>query len=139
MNSEIPNSGATVRPPEPDSAAGLLSRLVEDVSALFRNEVALAKAELAQAAAQAKAGVASMAMGAAVLVTGLLALVAAAVLALSQVVEPWLAALIIGAVLAVVGFVMIAGGKKKVDPSAFSLERTQASLRRDTEVVRRAS
>jgi hypothetical protein len=138
---ERPNAGAglNARQPDPDSAAGLLSRLVNDVSALFRNEVALAKAELTRAANRAKVGAVSMATGAAVLVAGLLALVAAAILALAQVVEPWLAALLIGAALAIVGFVMLSSGKKKIEPSAFTLERTQQSLRRDSEIVRRAS
>lgn len=140
MSIDLSNiANANGRAPDPDSAAGLLSRLVNDVSALFRNEVALAKAELSHAATAAKAGIASMATGAAVLVAGLLALVAAAILALAEVVDPWLAALIVGAVLAIAGFVMVSAGKKKLDPSAFTLARTQESLRQDTEVVRRAS
>lgn len=127
-----------VRPAaEDESATGLLSRLVNDVSALFRNEVALAKAEFSDAATKAKAGIASMATGGAVLLAGLLSLVAAAILALAEVLAPWLSALIVGGLLSIVGFVMISAGKKKIEPSAFKLERTQESLRRDGDVVAR--
>ena len=124
-------------PGEQESATNLLSRLVNDITALFRNELALAKAEFSKAATNAKLGVAGMAAGAAVLLAGALSLVAAAILGLAEVIEPWLAALIVGVALGVIGFVMLQSAKKKLEPSALSLERTQHSLRRDAEVVAR--
>ena len=39
--------------------------------------------------------------------------------------------------LGVIGFVMLQSAKKKLEPSALSMERTQQSLRRDAEVVAR--
>jgi preprotein translocase subunit SecG len=124
-------------PMEQESAANLLSRLVGDVTALFRNELALAKAELSKAATNVKVGVAGIATGAAVLLAGALALVAAAILGLAEVMDPWLAALIVGVALGVIGFVMIQSAKKKLEPSALTMERTQQSLRQDAEVVAR--
>jgi hypothetical protein len=52
------SSQASPRPTEtePDSAAGLLTRLMGEVSTLFRQEIALAKAEVSQPASEAKAG-----------------------------------------------------------------------------------
>ena len=126
------------RPPgEHESASNLLSRLVSDITALFRNELALAKAEFSKAATNAKLGVAGMAAGAAVLLAGALSIVAAAILGLAEVMEPWLAALVVGVALGVIGFVMLKSAKKKLEPSALSMERTQQSLRRDAEVVAR--
>lgn len=133
-------SSNSVPPGSADSepASALLMRLLNDASALLRNEIALAKSEVFHALTQAKTGAMNIAMGAAVVVAGALALLAAAILVLALIVPPWLAALIVGILLVGIGVVMLITGKKKVAPSAFTLERTQESLRRDTEVLRRA-
>ena len=110
---------------EPDSAAGLLSRLMGEVSTLFRKEIALAKAEVSEAASEAKAGAISLVAGGAI------------VLLLAERMEPWLAALIVAVVVGVIGFVMIQSGKKKLDPLSFKPERTQDALRKDKEMVQR--
>jgi len=130
-------SSMSRQPGEQESASNLLSRLVGDITALFRNELALAKAEFSKAATNAKLGVAGMAASAAVLLAGALSIVAAAILGLAEVMEPWLAALVVGVALGVIGFVMLQSAKKKLEPSALSMERTQQSLRRDAEVVAR--
>jgi uncharacterized membrane protein len=122
---------------EPDSAAGLLSRLMGEVSTLFRKEIALAKAEVSEAASEAKAGAVSLVAGGAILFAAVLVLLAAIVLLLAERMDPWLAALIVGVVVAVIGFVMIQSGKKKLDPSSFKPERTQDALRKDKEMVQR--
>jgi hypothetical protein len=131
------NSEATrpTRPLEDESAPGLLGRLIEDVTSLFRNELALARAETMEAAHKAKAGVGSVATGGAVALLGGIALVAAAVLGLATVMDAWLAALIVGGVLAIVGYAMMNAGKKRLEPSNFTLDRTQESLRRDKETA----
>lgn len=118
-----------------ESAPGLLGRLIDDVTQLFRNELALARAETMEAAHRAKSGVGAVATGGAVLLAGVLALVAAAILGLAHVVAPWLAALIVGVVLAAVGYGMVAAGRRQLEPSNFNLERTQASMRRDRDTV----
>ena len=125
----------TTRPLEDESAPGLLGRLIEDVTGLFRNELALARAETMEAAHSAKAGVGAVATGGAVALLGGIALVAAAVLGLATLMSAWLAALIVGVVLAVVGYAMLKAGKKRLEPSNFTLDRTQESLRRDKETV----
>ena len=125
----------TTRPLEDESAPGLLGRLIEDVTSLFRNELALARAETMEAAHTAKAGVGAVATGGAVVLLGGIALVAAAVLGLATVMSAWLAALIVGVVLAVIGYAMVKAGKKRLEPSNFRLDRTQESLRRDKETV----
>ena len=122
---------------EQDSTANLLSRLVGDITALFRNELALAKAEFTKAATNVKLGVAGIAAAGAVLLAAALSIVAAAILGLAEVMDPWLAALVVGVALGVIGFVMLQSAKKKLEPSALSMERTQHSLRRDADVVAR--
>jgi len=122
---------------EADSAAGLLSRLMGEVSTLFRKEIALAKAEVSEAASEAKAGAISLVAGGAIVFAAVLVLLAAIVLLLAERMDPWLAALIVAVVVAAVGFVMIQSGKKKLAPSSFKPERTQDALRKDKEMVQR--
>jgi len=114
---EQPNSQHEAQVRERTSAIGLLRRLVDEFSVLFRKEIALAKAEAVQSFSHLKAAAISMASGGAVLFAGLLVLLAAAVLGLSHVVADWLAALIVGGIVSIVGFVMINSGKNKFDPS----------------------
>jgi putative superfamily III holin-X len=122
---------------ERESAVGLLRRLVDEFTVLFRKEIALAKAEVALGVSQVKAGAISMASGGAVLFAGFLVLLAAAVLGLSNVMPDWLAALIVGAVVSIIGFVLINSGKNKLDPAVLKPERTQHALQKDKEMVER--
>jgi len=134
---EQPNSQHEAQVRERESAIGLLRRLVDEFSLLFRKEIALAKAEAVQSFSHLKAAAISMASGGAILFAGLLVLLAAAVLGLSHVVADWLAALIVGGLVSIVGFVMINSGKNKFDSSALKPERTQRALQRDKDLLAR--
>jgi xanthine/uracil permease len=68
---------------------------------------------------------------------GLLALLAAAILGLATVLHPWLAALVIGAAVAIIGIVLVAVGVRSLDPSTLKPSRTAESLRRDKDVITR--
>ena len=81
-----------------DSTPSLLRRLMNDVGTLFTQEAALLKAEMGRSIGEMKAATISLAMGGAVLFLGLIFLLLAAVYALSNVLDPWLAALIVGGV-----------------------------------------
>ena len=122
---------------ERESAGSLLSRLLSDASALVRNEVQLAKAELRETTSNLKEAASAIAIGVAVLLAGVLALIAAVILALAQIVEPWVAALIVGALLAIIGLMMVQTARKKLDLGRLSFERTQSSLKSDARVVAR--
>ncbi len=120
-----------------ESTADLLRRLLDDAATLIHKELALVKTEVSEALSEAKVAAISMATGGAVLFAGILVLLAAAVLGLAHVVADWMAALIVGGIVAIIGFVMIQGGKKKLEPSAFKPDRTQNALRRDKEMMQR--
>jgi predicted phage tail protein len=122
---------------ESQSTAGLFRQLFDEVATLFRKEIALAKAELSEAVSEAKLAAISIASGGAVLFAGFLVLLAAAVLGLAHVVSDWLAALIVGGIVAAIGFVMVQSGKQKMETSTFKPERTQDALRKDKEMVER--
>jgi O-antigen ligase len=133
----LASSRASAVEGETGSVASLISRLVGELSTLFRKEIALAKAEISESVSHAKAGAIAVAAGGAVIFAGLLVLLAAAVLALAKVMDPWLAALLVGIVAGAIGFVLIQSGKKQLEPSALKLERTQDALRKDKDMVQR--
>jgi hypothetical protein len=119
------------------SVTTLLRRLTDELLTLFRQEMALATAEISRALSKLAAGVASIAAGALVLYAGFLTLIAAGIIGLAQVMEPWLAALIIGGAITLIGIVLLIAGKKTVEPSNLKPRRTVESLREDKDVLMR--
>jgi hypothetical protein len=122
-----------------ESTPSLLRRLVGDVGSLFAQEVELLKAETMEAIDDLKTATASIAVGGAVAFLGVLFLLLAAVYGLSTIMEPWLAALIVGSVVTLIGVVLLASGRHKLAPSNMAPRRTAASLRRDTEAIKGAA
>ena len=118
------------------SVGGLLRQLTHEVPSLITKELALAKAEVSESIRATKAGAGSVATGGAVLLGGFIVLLMSAVYGLSNVVEPWLAALIVGAVVVVIGLIMVSAGKKKFQASSFKPERTIHSVNKDKEAVK---
>ena len=121
------------------SVPGLIKSLADDVTQLFAQEIALAKVEVSSAVSDAKTGLVSLAIGLGVLFAGFIVLLMAAVYGLALVVEPWLAALIVGGVVALVGVVLLMKAKKALNPKAMVPDRTINSLRRDEAMLRRAT
>lgn len=118
------------------SVGGLLRQLTHEVPSLITKELALAKAELSESLRATKAGAGSVATGGAVLLGGFIVLLMSAVYGLSNVMAPWLAALIVGGVVVVIGLIMVSAGKKKFQASSFKPERTIHSVNKDKEAVR---
>lgn len=108
-----------------------------DAAVLVRKEAALATAEINQSVDGLKGAVAGMVSGGAVLHAGILFLLAAASLGLARIVELWLAVLIVGGIVTLVGLIMLQAGKKKLDPARFKPEHTVDSLRKDRDALRR--
>ena len=115
----------------------LVRRLADEVTTLFTKELALLKVETTNAIEDTRAGIGAMAAGGAVLYAGFLFLLLAAVLGLALVMDAWLASLIVGGVVAIIGGIMLASGKRKLDPAAFKPEHTQASMHKDREMIKR--
>jgi Putative Actinobacterial Holin-X, holin superfamily III len=132
-----PAAGAANGERESQSAIGLLRRLTDELSTLLRQELALATTEISRSMRVMLTGAASLAVGGAVLYTGLLAMLAAAVLGLATVLHPWLAALVIGAAVTLIGIVLVSVGVRSLDPSTLKPSRTTESLRRDRDVITR--
>jgi cbb3-type cytochrome oxidase subunit 3 len=118
-----------------DESLGEVARdLTRDLSLLVRQEVQLAKAEMAEKGRIAAPGVAMIggASVAALLAGG--ALTAAVILALAIFLPEWLAALLVGAVLGVVAYVLVQRGKERVAEAGAPLpEQTIETVKEDVE------
>ncbi|MBA6115202.1 phage holin family protein [Pseudomonas putida] len=122
---------------DPVGVGGLLRQLMREVPELFSKELALAKAELQHNLNTLKAGTAAVAAGAIVLLAGLIILLMAGVYALALVVAPWLAALIVGVVTMIIGFIMLQSGKKQFEPSQLTPDRTLHAMQQDKDALKR--
>lgn len=114
----------------------LFTELTRETTSLLRHELALARAELSEKISQVETGFGSLAFGAMVAFSGLLVLLASAVLALSKVIEPWLAALIVGVVVALVGLGLLVKGRHNLKAQNLVPHRTTESLRRDSQLAK---
>ena len=118
-----------------------LGELVQDLSrqtsTLIRQEMRLAQAELAEKGKHAGKGAGMFGGAGLVALYGVGALIAAAILGLATVLEPWIAAAAIGVVLLVVAGILALTGKKELDEMGPPKpEETMASVQRDVETVK---
>jgi hypothetical protein len=125
------------QPRDERSLGELLSELLQESSTLVRQEVQLAKAELSQNAAEAGRAIASMVVGGAVIYAGLLAIIAAAILGLGEAGLPWwLAALVVGVAVAVVGALLVSRARSALKEANLAPSQTVESLKEDREWVK---
>lgn len=124
------------RPKSARSVAGLLSDLAGETATLVRQEIALFKAEIRQKLGGMAIGAGALAAGGLIGFSGWLALIAATVLGLSNVLAPWLAALIVGVVVMAIGTGLLLFGKSRLAGKALVPRRTLNSLRKDEEWIR---
>lgn len=122
------------RPGRPVSA--LLSDLACETGTLVSQELALFKAELQEKLGRLGGGVGALAAGGVIAFSGWLVLLAAAVLGLSYVVAPWLAALIVGVVVLAIGGGLLLFGRSRMKADALVPGRTLNSLREDQAWIR---
>jgi|SRR5215210_836046 len=118
-----------------------LGELVQDLSrqtsTLIRQEMRLAQVELAEKGKHASKGAGMFGGAGVVALYGGGALVAAAVLGLATVLEPWIAAAAIGAALLLVAGILALTGKKELQEAGPPKpEQALDSVQRDIETVK---
>ena len=120
------------------SIGELFGQLTQDLSLLVRQETQLAKTEIQEKISRANRDFVSLATGGVVGLVGALALVAAVILLLVDPIglEPWLAALLVGALLAVGGYVMLRGGLRDLRAMDPAPRRTVESIKEDIQRVK---
>ncbi len=118
---------------EERSIGELFSELTQEISDLFHQEVTLAKTEVTQKAKSVGKDVGFMAAGGVVALVGFMAIVAAAIAALASVLPLWLSALIVGVIVAIVGYVFVQRGMSALKTTNLAPEQTIDTLKEDAE------
>ena len=111
---------------------------MQEVPELFTKEIALARAEMRENLEQARRGATEVSTGGVVLAGGYIVLLLAAVYALSEVMEPWLAALLVGGVAALIGYAMVKAGMRHFSARDLKPDRTIDSVHKDADAIRGA-
>lgn len=123
--------------PEGRSFGELLRDLAQDSANLVRQELHLAKTEAEDKLHQSVASAATLVTAALVAFAGLIILLHAAVYGLGEAgLEPWLAALIVGGVVLVIGVVLVQKARHELSTQSLGAGRTAANLRKDLELVK---
>jgi hypothetical protein len=116
--------------------ADLLGQLGGDLTGLVRKEAELVRAEIAEKLNAAGKAVIDIAAGGLLLIAALLVLLQALVLALSKLMDPIWAALLVGVVVAGVGYVLVRAGMKAISLKGFAPDRTARQLKKDAELMK---
>jgi xanthine/uracil permease len=113
------------------SLGELFAELAQETSTLVRQEVTLAKTEVSQKASRAGRHIGILAAGGAVAYAGLLAILAALIVLLDNVMALWLSALLVGVVVAVVGYLLIRRALDALKREDFAPRETMETLKED--------
>lgn len=130
--------------PRSRSLGSLFATLSQQLSTLFRRELALARAEFSEKVREAGSGLALLAAGGMIILTGLFFIVQAAVFGvvalldifLPAAVAVWLGPLLVGLVAVVIGWALLANGRHKLSAETLAMQRTAQSVREDTALAR---
>jgi xanthine/uracil permease len=117
------------------SLGELFADLSRKTTLLVRQELELAKTEMTEKATEAGKNIGFLIAGGAVLYMGLLFILAAVAILLATVIPDWLAALIVGLVVAVIGLVLVQRGRAALKQTTLKPEKTIESLKEDKEWV----
>jgi len=116
------------------SLGELFSELATETSTLVKQEVALAQTELTQKATKVGKNVGYLVVGGAVAYTALLAFIAALIIILGNLLTNyWLAALIIGIIVAVVAVVMIMSALNALKNTDITPTQTVETIKEDAQ------
>jgi hypothetical protein len=113
------------------SLGELFSELARDTSTLVSQEITLAKTEMSQKASRVGKDVGFLAAGGAVAYAGLLAILAGVIVLLGQVIPMWLAALLVGLVVAGVGYFLVRKGLDALKREDLAPRQTIETLKED--------
>lgn len=134
-------AGRAAPPPEVlrhEPLADLVSRVSQDIGLLMKQELGLAKQEVANKVVRVKAEATGMALGGTLLHAGVLLLATAVVLGLSELLAPWLAALIVAIVLLAVGGGLLMRGRARLAALELAPKIALENVQRDVDAVQEA-
>ena len=127
-------------PQQDRSLIALFGDLWRETQTLVHQEAQLAKAEISEKVSQVTTGAGEIAAGGAILFAGFIVLLFSAVGALELMIASehsiWLAPLIVGVVVMVIGYIVLSRGRKQIKPDSLTPERTLESLNRDARLAK---
>ena len=123
------------------SLGQLLKELTSETTTLLKQEVDLAKTEMSEKASRVGTNLGSLAVGGGVALLGALALLAAAIYGLTSILDQfmslgvavWLAPLIIGLILAAVGYSLVKKALETLKRESLAPQKTTESLQENKE------
>jgi uncharacterized membrane protein YqjE len=119
--------------------AELVQRLSQQTSTLVRQELQLAQSELQEKGKRVGIGAGMFGSAGVVALYGVGALIAAAVIGIGTLLEPWIAAVIVGVVLLAVAGILALIGRKQVERGTPALpEQAIESAKLDLDEVKNA-
>jgi hypothetical protein len=132
--------GAQMHPSQERQTGELVRLLTEQVSSLVRDELKLAQLEMTRKGKQAGAGAGMLGGAGVVALYGAACLIACAIVAISGVLRPWLACLIVGVVLMAVagGAALLAKGRLRRASPPVPTEAVD-SVKTDVEVIKESA
>lgn len=122
---------------EERSLGDLFSELAAETSTLVRQEVALAQTEITQKATKVGKNVGFLAVGGAIGYAALLCFLASAVIGLALFVPAWAAALIVGAIVGIIAFLLISSGLKALKETELTPKQTVETLKEDAKWLKK--
>ena len=116
------------------SLGELFAELAREMTTLVSQEVQLAKTEMSQKASRMAKDIGFLVVGGAVVYAGFLAIMAAVIILLATAGVPWwLSALLVGLVVAGVGYFLIQKGRQALAREDLTPRQTLETLKEDTQ------
>lgn len=115
--------------------ASLIKGLIHDVGNLIRSELRLARAETLEKVDQAQKGITLLVIGFFTAFLALMVFISALVLALSKIIEAWVAALFIGGMLTIIAAGFLGQGLISLRSQNLMPKRTLKSVGADKQII----
>ena len=121
---------------DPRSIPELVSALTGDLADLVRKESELVRTEVAEKLVQAAKAGQQIGVGGALLLGAFLVLLQALVLALSKVMDPLWASLVVGLVVGLIGFSIVKAAARKISAAGLAPGRSARQFQKDAQLVK---
>jgi len=115
------------------SLGELFANLSRETTTLVRQEIQLAKTEMTQKASRLGKDIGFLVVGGAVIYAGVLAILAALIMLLAMVIPAWLSALVVGGIVAGIGYGMVQKGREALTREDLAPRQTVEELKESAE------
>lgn len=121
---------------DPRSLSELVSALTGDLATLVRKESQLIRAEISEKVSLLQSAAGGVALGGAILLAALIVMLQAAVSALSRIMDPILAGLVVAGLAGLAGYMMLKAAIARFEPASLKPDRSSRQLQKDIQLVK---